>query len=145
MGATLAGASLDERDKLKILGEELGVAFQLRDDIIGIFGDSTVTGKSTDGDIREGKRTLLIEEFQNRATDEQRAQFNSLFGQHDLSDEGVETVRALLVESGAKDAIEQIVQNYHAKTLSIVDTLDVDEWAKEAFQTLISLCLKRDK
>ena len=145
MGATLAGASLNERDKLKTLGEELGVAFQLRDDIIGIFGDSDVTGKSTDGDIREGKRTLLIEEFQNRATDEQRAQFNSLFGQHNLSDEGVETVRSLLIESGAKDAIEQIVQNYHAKSLAIVDHLEADGWAKTAFQTLITLCLKRDK
>ncbi len=71
MGAILAGASEDQRDLLKHFGTSIGIAYQLRDDIIGIFGNEEVTGKSSEGDIKEGKRTLLIDEFYKRATEEQ--------------------------------------------------------------------------
>jgi len=145
MGATLAGASHEQRDILKTIGEELGVAFQLRDDIIGIFGDSSVTGKSTEGDIREGKRTLLIEEFMRLASSSQKEEFNSLFGDQTITDESVGSVRELLIKSGACASIESIIADYHQKTLSLVHQLAIDDELKDSFQILISLCLKRER
>ena len=78
VGATLAEAPQAELDKLKEIGEKTGIAYQLRDDILGVFGNPAVTGKSADGDLREGKRTLLTEVFEQTSSYAQRQQFELL-------------------------------------------------------------------
>ena len=60
IGAALAGGSDDQLDSLRAFGLPLGIAFQLRDDVLGVFGDALVTGKPSGDDLREGKRTVLI-------------------------------------------------------------------------------------
>jgi geranylgeranyl diphosphate synthase type II len=144
MGATLADAPKEQLDKLRSLGEQLGIGFQLRDDIIGIFGDQQQTGKSTNGDILEGKRTHLITEFYKIANDSDREAFDGLFGRHDLIDDEVERVRTLLVSSGAKASIETLITAYQDHAYVMVDGLAIDDDHKQAFRALIDLCLKRD-
>lgn len=145
LGATLADASEDERKKLATLGQTLGIAYQIRDDIMGVFGDEAVTGKSSEGDIREGKRTLLIDEFYRHANDEQRKGFDALFGKHDASTEDIATVRSLLTESGAKDAIEATINDYHKTCDELVEALDIDSDHKAAFRQLVTICLQRER
>jgi geranylgeranyl pyrophosphate synthase len=145
MGATLAEADAAQMEILTKFGEQLGIAYQLRDDIIGIFGDQSLTGKSTDGDIREGKRTFLIEEFNKLSTPAQRAQFDGLFGRNDLTNSEITTVKNLLIESGAKEAVEILIAAYQEHTHALLSTLAIDATYKKAFGHLIELCLTRDR
>jgi geranylgeranyl pyrophosphate synthase len=144
MGAVLGGASDEQIGILKHLGTSVGIAYQLRDDLIGVFGDSTVTGKSTDGDIREGKRTLLIEEFLKRADDEQRARFNAIFGNPHASNGEIDEVRNLLTQTGAREAIEGFIETYKVQTTEHLAALDISAAHRDVLAQLIETSLKRD-
>jgi geranylgeranyl pyrophosphate synthase len=145
MGATLAEASSAQQEILQKLGEQLGIGYQLRDDLLGIFGDEVQTGKSVDSDIKEGKRTLLIEEFDTYATEAQQREFSSLFGRQDISKKEIKRVKTLLIESGAKEAIEIQINAFRQYTHALLKSLDIDKEHRKAFGMLIDLCLKRDK
>ena len=144
MGATLALANPMQLTILEKLGEELGIAYQLRDDLLGVFGNSKKTGKSSDGDIKEGKRTLLIEAFHTLATAHQKAEFMHLFGKHTATDEQIRRVKSLLYESGAKSTVEQQIDAYQEHAHLLLDTLDVDPQYYAAYSYLIDLCVKRE-
>jgi geranylgeranyl pyrophosphate synthase len=145
IGATLSQASPIQRNILEKLGEQLGIAYQLRDDILGVFGNEDVTGKSTDGDLKEGKQTFLLEEFQKLAIDTQHDEFHTLFGRHDVTDADIVRMKALLIESGAKDAVEALILAYQEHAHILVESLDIDEHHHVAFRQLIDLCVKREK
>lgn len=145
MGAALAEAPQDQRELLQTLGQQVGIAYQLRDDVIGVFGNEALTGKSAEGDIREGKRTVLIDEFYRRATPQQRTQFDNIFGNPDASSEEVGEVRQLLIETGAKASLEEMIETYYTHTTELIDQLTVDDAHKEAFRHLIQLCLQRER
>jgi geranylgeranyl diphosphate synthase type II len=145
IGATLAGASSAQQEILQKLGEQLGIGYQLRDDLLGVFGDETQTGKSTDSDIKEGKRTLLIEAFTTYATAVQQSEFSSLFGRQDISRKEIDRVKTLLIESGAKDTIEIQINALQEYTHALLESLDIDVAHRQAFGMLIDLCLKRDR
>ena len=145
MGATLADASNEQKEILKKLGTQLGIAYQIRDDIMGIFGNETITGKSAEGDLREGKRTLLIEEFYRIASPAQQAEFTSLFGQSNMTAKQAERTRELLIESGAKKAVESMIEEFQHTCVILVETLDISETHRQSFTQLIQLCLQRDQ
>jgi geranylgeranyl diphosphate synthase type II len=145
MGATLAGASDEQKNILQQLGEQLGIAYQLRDDLLGVFGDSEKTGKSTDGDLAEGKQTLLIKEFEKLASTPQRAEFHSLFGKRSGEVAATRRLKSLLIESGAKASVETLLDAYHEHTHRLLDTLTIDTAHKKAFSVLIDLCITREK
>jgi geranylgeranyl diphosphate synthase type I len=145
MGATLAHAPKKSQDILQKLGEALGIAYQLRDDILGIFGDEAKTGKSVAGDIKEGKRTLLIEEFYRRGSEEDQRAFKALFGQQAITKQGIAHIKTLLTRSGAKEAVEILITAYYDHSLVLLNTLKIDDAHQAAFRQLIDLCLKREK
>lgn len=145
IGATLAEASPIQRNILQKLGEQLGIAYQLRDDILGVFGDEEKTGKSADGDLKEGKRTFLLEEFQKLASDQQKLDFAAFFGRHDIDNKDVATMKSILIESGAKDAVEALITAYREHAQILVDSLDIDATHHAAFTQLIDMCVKREK
>jgi len=145
MGATLAGANPEKLELLQQFGEQLGVGYQLRDDLIGIFGNEAASGKSVSSDIIEGKRTLLIEEFYKLADETQRITFDALFGRQGLKADEVQVVRSLLIESGAKEAIETLITAYQQHTHALLHALAIDDIHHAAFAHLIDLCLKRDR
>jgi geranylgeranyl diphosphate synthase type I len=145
MGATLASAEIAQLELLQRFGEQLGIAYQLRDDLLGMFGDSDTTGKSVDGDLKEGKRTLLIDEFYLRADEADKEVFNGLFGRHDLTDEDCETLRLLLVRSGAKAAVEAEIEGSRSHVLHILDALTMSDEHRHAYLALINACLNRAK
>jgi geranylgeranyl pyrophosphate synthase len=145
MGATLASAPNTELILLQKFGEKLGTAYQLRDDLIGVFGDQATTGKSNDSDLLEGKRTLLIELFHSHANDTDRAIFSSLFGRKDLNSDELMTLKELLERSGAKAGVEARIETYRTESHTILDTLDIDTQHNEALSALVELCLRRSK
>ena len=103
VGALLAGADVATRAQLDRLGIALGVAFQLIDDELGVFGDPVETGKSVLSDIREGKRTELLRLTYLLADDAGRAILDRHVGDPDLDDDGAARVRAVIAQCGALD------------------------------------------
>lgn len=145
IGAQLAGASLEDQVHLRVIGRNLGIAYQIRDDLIGVFGDTAITGKTTSGDIREGKRTYLIEQFEALADEQQRATFERYFGRNDISEDEVGHVRQVLIESGARDAAEQAIATYEATVKGALEQMTIESEYVEQFEILIATAMKRVK
>jgi geranylgeranyl diphosphate synthase, type I len=107
LGAALAGASEERIAALLAFGADLGVAFQLRDDLLGVFGDPSVTGKPAGDDLREGKRTLLVALGLARSGPSQAEIIEKAIGNPSLTEAGVAEIRATLTEVGAVAAVER--------------------------------------
>ena len=145
IGACLADASTDQQYGVTEFAKNLGIAFQFRDDILGVFGDEAETGKTNTGDIREGKRTYMIEQFFQLAGDAERREFESLFGNEDISTEDANRVRGLLRASGALDQTEQAIAHYTTRARAALDTLDINPAFIGEVNELIVLATERKK
>ena len=104
IGATLAGASKKQAELLRRFALPLGLAFQIKDDFLGIFGEEKVTGKAVGADIKEGKKTILILETLKRLGPSQRVILEKALGNRNLNKKGIKMVRRLIKESGALEA-----------------------------------------
>lgn len=144
MGATLADAPQNEITLLTELSLHLGIGYQLRDDLIGMFGDSEKTGKSTTTDITEGKRTFLIEAFERLATDEQKTVLQSAFHNPTATEDAIARCKQVLIDSGAKAAVEAEIAKRHEAATACVTQLAISTENKEAFQRLVETCLSRE-
>lgn len=109
IGATLAGGSREQREALERFGLPLGIAYQLRDDVLGVFGDSSVTGKPAGDDLREGKRTLLIAYARAGVPAGARRAIDELLGDPDLSDAQIASLQRTLIDSGSLSRVEQLI------------------------------------
>jgi geranylgeranyl diphosphate synthase type I len=125
-------------DALSRYGLPLGEAFQLRDDLLGIFGDPEVTGKPAGDDLREGKRTVLIA-MTLEALDENAAQeLLSYLGKADISPAKVEELRALIIGSGAVVALENLIEKLTNESLAAIEDPSIHPSSRE-FLTYIAL------
>ena len=103
-------------------GLPLGEAFQLRDDVIGVFGDPEKTGKPAGDDLREGKRTVLVATTLSRATVIQRTEFLALFGRKDLDSSQIESLRQIIVDTGALIELETVIEEMTFKAHKALTT-----------------------
>ncbi len=138
LGAMLADADDTTISTLNIIGTALGIAFQLADDLLGVFGVPEQTGKTVLGDIREGKQTYLLQRTLQLASHEQKVQLNAIVGNPDCDKEMAKKAQKIMESCGAKSDLEQLIQNYAKKAEIAVDSLDVSESAKAQFKALIS-------
>ncbi len=107
LGAILAGAGPQALARLARFAQPLGVAFQLRDDLLGAFGEPKDTGKPFGSDIRSGKKTALVGEALARAGATDRHTLIETLGRRDASEAEVRAVVAIYERTGAKDAVER--------------------------------------
>lgn len=114
-GAILAGAPEETVATLGEFGREIGIAYQLVDDVLGVFGSEEETGKTTIGDLREGKRTVLIA---YASTAPGWDAVSDLFGNSDLDEKGAARLREHLVKSGAKEFAEGLARYYANRALA---------------------------
>ncbi|MEJ3658932.1 polyprenyl synthetase family protein [Actinomycetes bacterium KLBMP 9759] len=142
LGGAIAGADAELVSAYRRFGADIGIAFQLRDDLLGVFGDPEVTGKPAGDDLREGKRTLLValavERAESRGDEAAREAVTSAVGNPDLDADGVERVRSALVELGAAQAVEQRIA---ALTGSALDSLSAADVAEPAAAQLADLAV----
>ena len=125
IGALLAGASDHDCQHLYNFAREVGLAFQLQDDLLDSYGDERL-GKKIGGDILEGKKTILMIEAFSRASEEQREVLRTTHLRKDLSDaEKISKIKALYDELGVPERVEQQIAQKFQKALSILDTLEV--------------------
>ena len=107
LGAAIAGAGPEASEACTAIGLPLGEAFQLRDDVLGVFGDSAVTGKSVDDDLREGKQTLLIALAEEATDDAGRRLLRECLGNPACGPEQFDALRRLLETTGALARVEE--------------------------------------
>jgi geranylgeranyl diphosphate synthase type I len=143
MGACLAGAREEILEGLSDFGRPLGEAFQLRDDLLGTFGEPDLTGKSIDSDIREGKRHVLYTKALDALTGDDREFFVSRWGGRSLGSEEVERLRGLLDSSGARAATEQLLEALAAQAESALENTTIDDRPRRALEQLTDLAIKR--
>ena len=112
LGGALAGASAAQSAALSAFGHPLGLAFQLRDDVLGVFGDSAVTGKPSGDDLREGKRTVLIAYTREALDPVARRTFDALVGDPTLDAAQVAAAQETIAASGALTRVEGLIDAY---------------------------------
>ena len=142
LGATLAEGP-DLTEALGRYGDPLGEAFQLRDDVLGVFGDADRTGKPVGDDLREGKPTLLIAVAHERVADVDRALLERV-GDPDLSPEAVAELQDLLVRTGAVDEVEAEIARLAAEAVGALDDVPAAPEAREALEDLAAFVVARD-
>ncbi|MEP6844046.1 MAG: polyprenyl synthetase family protein [Pseudolysinimonas sp.] len=122
IGASLAEASLPQLASLRAFGLPLGVAFQLRDDLLGVFGDPLVTGKPAGDDLREGKRTVLITLARQKLPASAARLVDELLGDSELDEQQIGMLQTAVRDSGAVEQVERVIaHNVNVATAALAD------------------------
>jgi geranylgeranyl diphosphate synthase type I len=142
IGAALAGASPTTMAELSRFGLPLGEAFQLRDDLLGVFGDPSATGKPAGDDLIEGKRTVLVALALDAAGPADAAKLDAALGT-DLSEEQVAELRAIIDASGAHAQVEAVIEELATHAVAALGRADVDDRARGVLRGLASSATQR--
>ncbi|MDO9378787.1 MAG: polyprenyl synthetase family protein [Nocardioidaceae bacterium] len=144
VGAALAGGDDDLLGALSAFGLPLGSAFQLRDDLLGVFGDPAVTGKPAGDDLREGKRTVLVARAWEAGDEQQRHVVDTLLGDPALDADGVDRLRDVVEATGARQAVEDHISRLEAQADDALHRVPVaDDDARERLAGLAALATRR--
>jgi geranylgeranyl diphosphate synthase, type I len=144
IGAAAADVSSSDRDALSAYGLDLGEAFQLRDDLLGVFGDPSQTGKPAGDDLREGKRTVLVALALDQAAPYDATLFDKLLGSPDLDEAGVDELRDAITASGAPERVEQMILDLSASARTALHTTTgLTEQGVEALDALVDVSTAR--
>ena len=136
LGAAIAGAGPEVAEACTEVGLPLGEAFQLRDDVLGVFGDPAVTGKSVDDDLREGKQTLLIALAEEQADEAGRKLLGDLLGNADAGPEEFDALRRLLETTGARARVEERITERTALARAAIAAAPLAADARAALDAL---------
>jgi geranylgeranyl diphosphate synthase type I len=136
LGAAIAGAGADVVEAYTGIGLPLGEAFQLRDDVLGVFGDPAVTGKSADDDLREGKQTLLIALAEQQSDAAGRRLLDDVLGNPSAGPEEFDAVRRLLETTGARARVEERIAERTAVARSAIAAAEIAHDARRALDAL---------
>jgi geranylgeranyl diphosphate synthase type I len=147
LGAALAITDKKSRQQLvnilSAYGLPLGEAFQLRDDLLGIFGDPSLTGKPAGDDIREGKRTVLMAMALERASAGAAQEITQALGRDDLSTADIDDVRALITATGAVKDVEDLIDGLLSNALTAANSAEINPSARELLTELATTATKR--
>jgi geranylgeranyl diphosphate synthase type I len=120
-GAIVAGAATDTAARFAEFGRAVGIGFQVQDDLLGIWGESSETGKAKSDDIRRKKKSLPILLLRAAASPAQLDELDRIYVQETVSPEGVERVLELLAGLGIRTAVESHVRKYHDRATAALD------------------------
>jgi geranylgeranyl diphosphate synthase, type I len=143
IGGALAGAGPELLEAYSRFGLPLGEAFQLRDDILGVFGDTAVTGKPVIDDLREGKHTVLIAQAFARARGPERDQLRSWHGNPDLDERHAAVLRQVIVDTGALAHVEALIDHRVGQALGALRDCPIHVQACEALTLLADRLTRR--
>ena len=144
VGAIMADAPADDIDNIYKFGEKLGLAFQLQDDLLDVYGDPAVFGKNIGGDITSNKKTYMLINAFNRANDDQRAALTKWVSATDFDrNEKVAAVTKLYNEIGIRQLCEQKIEQYYQESLVYLDKVHVSEERKAIIKAYAAEMMKR--
>jgi geranylgeranyl diphosphate synthase type I len=142
-GAALGSGSQNLFKAYSNYGLPLGEAFQLRDDILGIFGDPQETGKPAGDDLREGKRTVLLAKVMELADAGQKAEISSTLGNQNLEIAQVDKVREIFIATGALSQVEELISTLTSSAQSALEHGEINPMAKSALTQLLTIVTQR--
>lgn len=144
IGAILADASAEDADNLYKFGEQIGLAFQLQDDYLDVYGDSKVFGKEIGGDITSNKKTYMLINAFNKANDAQRKELTRWVSARDFDrNEKVDAVTHLYNEIGIDQLAQDKIAYYFAQSKKFLDAVNVPEEKKEELRKYAQKMMKR--
>jgi geranylgeranyl diphosphate synthase type I len=143
IGAAMAGCDQPTLTMLGSYGEAIGEAFQLRDDLLGIFGSPSVTGKPAGSDLSEKKATSVVAAAYHLADGVQRRELSALMSSPDLGDADIRRWRALIVATGAPAWIEELIETRFTRALDFIDTGLLGDSVRTALADMAAACTER--
>ncbi|WOZ81409.1 polyprenyl synthetase family protein [Segatella hominis] len=144
IGAILADASAEDADNLYKFGEQIGLAFQLQDDYLDVYGDSKVFGKEIGGDITSNKKTYMLINAFNKANDAQRKELTCWVSARDFDrNEKVDAVTRLYNEIGIDQLAQDKIAYYFGQSKKFLDAVNVPEEKKEELRKYAQKMMKR--
>ena len=145
MGAIMAGASDEDAKNLYAFGEKLGLAFQLQDDLLDVYGDPKVFGKAIGGDITSNKKTYMLINAILRANNEQREELIKWITTDNFDkEEKIKAVTKLYNKIGIRQLCEKKINDYFAEALTYLDKVNVPEEKKTALQRFTDQMMHRE-
>lgn len=149
-GALLAGQTTEQAELLLTeFSVNAGVAFQIKDDLLGIYGNEKIIGKTVNGDIAEGKKSLLVSHFDRVADDKTKRLFYAHYGKGKTSENDAQIIRRLFEENGCRTYAEQKMREYFAKAkneiLALSAKIRTDENALNELLLFIEFLENRQK
>lgn len=140
LGYALNGKDID--DKLFNVLNKIGLSFQIKDDLLGIFSEEDNIGKSNISDIEEFKQTLL---YSHIITTPYKEEFLKIYGKKNITDKELERIRELLILSESYDYVEDYLDNLSSDIISDIDSLDISKEGKDIFKGLLTFINIREK
>lgn len=145
VGGALAGVPDDLLHEFERFGDPLGMAFQLRDDLLGVFGRPECTGKPAIDDLREGRPTILIEIARDRATPGQRTEIDGRYGDPQLREDAADRLRQIIAATGAVREVEALIDRRRRQALGVLARMAVAAPARSALERLASAATIRGR
>jgi len=144
LGAAIANADQTHQDILTTYGLALGEAFQLRDDLLGVFGTPEQTGKPSGDDLREGKQTVLVATARAANIEAVNKLIDLHLGDPQISTHNIENLQAALMSTGAVDDVEQQISRLTQQSLEALDSPAIDPSARQALTQLAIMATQRN-
>jgi len=143
-GAIAGSASVNEAEKLINAGIEIGTLFQMRDDELNLFGNTTKTGKSSGSDVREGKKTIIYSLILENTTGKEREFASGLLGNINVSEKDISKLIKIAESCGAHEKHRILAFQFAQNASSIIKTLKTEERFKSIFETILNFSYKRE-
>ena len=143
MAAILTDQPAEIEQKLEAISVPIGLSFQLRDDYLGLFGDSAHTGKPITSDVREGKQTIFYALMQERCSKQDLVELEHLYGNASATERDVYRVREICTNCGAAALVEQQIQDYYTKAVALLADLPLTEASQQTMRVLFDRCANR--
>jgi len=144
IGVSLGGGSAILQQAMLDFGSPLGRAFQFRDDLLGVFGDAALTGKPAGGDLREGKRTLLVAHALAQSSAADAAVLEALLGRAELDDADVATAQRIIETSGARTRVEESIEKGYRQAVAVLEHTEMTDQGRRGLLELARQCVRRD-
>jgi len=144
-GAILTGSGVERLEAMQKYGDSAGIAFQLTDDVLGMFGEKKTTGKPDISDLREGKQTVLMHYGMKFAIPEEKKILKDAFGNKNASQKDLKNVRTILEDSGAKAKVILMAQEYVDSAKDCISNITNDQYHIKILSEFAEYCANRKK
>ena len=144
MGAIIGGASNEQRALLYRFGEQIGIAFQLQDDILDLFGETDSVGKQIGGDIVANKKTFLLLRAIESANENQLIAINKMLAERD-NDVKIQQAKSIFLECNVLSDTKELMLFYYSNAMEAISQLNLEQSKKEPFIELADFLIQRDK
>jgi geranylgeranyl diphosphate synthase type I len=143
-GAILAGAGAEEAERFGQFGRELGLSFQIRDDILGIWGEGSATGKPVGADIARKKKTLPIVHAFQQAVGADRELLRDVYSNDLVEDEDIDAVLSILQRWNCRYFAQGLAEDYRSRAMQALAMTSISFEARNQFDELMTFVLERD-